>query len=172
MLSVRRYDSGMSPGDAVLVWSGPISCGARVLDWAPPTAAVHGQTNHVWLDVCILGQHLPQSYVIGEVSPLDAELAPQLGLCVTCLGYGTADPAPVALAAGVDHIRNPCEECRGSGRPAIRVTVTRTSDSIHGNLAVLDHVVVMLKGGTTCLACGLAPDEPAALHVVAKSELA
>lgn len=155
----------MKTGDSVLVWSGPMACGARVLDPDPPVSPADGLHGFVWLDICVMGQHLPQSYKVGELMPLDAEEAPKYGLCPECLGFGTTDPGAVALAAGVDEIANPCPTCGGSGRPAMRVTIARAPGSVHGHMEVLDHEPVLLGKGALCLACGMAADEPLAAHV-------
>jgi hypothetical protein len=144
---------------AVWVLSGPgLPCGARELG-----ESGDGRT---WLDVCVIGQHLPQMYAPGEIRPLDAGGA-ELGLCPDCAGFGDLTPGVgadmAAVNRGIDQIRSPCPGCGGSGRPAIRVTVTRDpSGGVTGSLRPVPHPFVppsgqpgMLDG---CLACGMPPD--------------
>lgn len=175
----------MNVGDPVLVWSGPIPVGARVLRYgeAPSArrspadrileligAAVDDHASQCWLDICVLGQHLPQAYRFGEIMPLDVETARRFALCPTCLGFGTTTLGPVALAAGIDEVIEPCSECEGSGRPAMRVTISRSPGSIMGNMEVLEHEPVMLQGNPMCLACGLEAAEPLANHVTVSAK--
>lgn len=166
---------------ALWVMSGPgIPCGARKTEVMGP--AVRGR---VWLDVCIMGQHLPQMYRLGEASELTAGQCPQLGLCTTCYGFGDlGQPAAEAftLARGIDEVGNPCPACAGSGRPALRVTVTRDGSGVQGEIRALPHAYVppegfnaeleAMFGGTPaaevramfevtadmCLACGMPRD--------------
>src|ERR1017187_9198745 len=80
-------------GRADGIWGtrGPgLPCGARRLG--------DGPGGRVWLDVCIIGQHLPQMYRPGDLRDLTAEGCARLGLCPDCLGFGDLDPR---LAGGV-----------------------------------------------------------------------
>jgi hypothetical protein len=129
----------------------------------------------MWLDVCILGQHLPQMYRVTEVRELTAEACASLGLCDKCLGWGDSggtDAREVLYAARrVDEVRQPCPGCAGSGRPALRVSVTVASSGLTGQIRPLPHAYVPpLKGADPemlqlfevpddmCLACGMPAD--------------
>lgn len=148
----------MKPDDALLIWSGPVPAGARVMSEPPALDGVS-----LWVDVCIMGQHLPQVYRMSEVVPLDAAKAKAHGLCPDCLGYGTPDPGPVSLAAGIDQVEHPCVTCEGSGRPAMRVHVSRTPNGVQAGMFILDHEAVLMNGA--CLACGMDLHERSARHV-------
>jgi hypothetical protein len=140
-------------GDAVLVRVGVgfpdtpdgIACGARVLELGPP----------LWIDLCMLGQHLPQMYARKELHPIDIDICEKVGLCPGCLGYGTN--AGVPLAAGIDQVPEPCEICRGTGRAVVRVNMTRTADSTEAQIDVLPHIPQWHNGN--CLACGFPDDD-------------
>ena len=153
------------------VINGPgLPCGAR------PTAAMGAApARKMWLDVCILGQHLPQMYRKEETRRLDAAGCARLGLCPDCLGFGDLGPAardPLAVARGIDGVARPCARCGGSGRPALRVTVNRDGSGGVVTLDPLPHVYAppldrAARAGLTvtldlpegsCLACGMPPD--------------
>jgi hypothetical protein len=143
--------------------------GDGVLGPAPP-----GRT---WLDVCILGQHLPQMYQDGELNDLTAEDCSRLGLCPDCLGFGDTNPVKLGAgealmaARGIDEMKRPCPNCGGSGRPALRVTVRRDASGVQGGIRPLPHAYVPPLDGADpeftalfgaaedmCLACGMPPD--------------
>lgn len=153
-----------------------IPCGARPLGDAALGPATEGW---VWLDVCILGQHLPQMYATGDIRELAAAGCGRLGLCEDCLGFGDLDRTPVTdalrAARGVDQVKQLCPNCGGSGRPAIRVTVHRDlAGGVTGALRPVPHAYVPPLGAdeslksmfTTllgsqpgmCLACGMPED--------------
>lgn len=157
--------------NGIWVLNGPaLPCGARrlgnsVLGPAPPGRA--------WLDVCVLGQHLPQMYLDGELRDLAPDGCARLGLCPDCLGFGDISPAAVSealmAARGIDQVERPCPGCGGSGRPAIRVTIKRGAGSTEGSIRPLPHQyvppldeaeVLALFGAPEgmCLACGMPPD--------------
>lgn len=147
-----------------------LPCGAHAL----------GDSDHdgvIWMDVCILGQHLPQMYPVAEIHELTADGCARLGLCPECTGFG--DTSPVAAsdlleaARSIDEIPPDrlCMNCGGSGRPAIRVTVTRPGGGIQGSLRPLPHEYVPPLEGSDpvlraafgvpddmCLACGMPQD--------------
>ena len=157
----------------IWVTSGPgMPCGARKLG---DSVLGPAQSGRVWLDVCILGQHLPQMYREGELCDLTAEGCARLGLCPGCLGFGDASPAvvtdPLLAARGIDEVKRPCPGCGGSGRPAVRVTVQRDSGGVQGSIRSLPHQYVPPLDGSDpeymalfevaadmCLACGMPPD--------------
>jgi hypothetical protein len=158
---------------AFWVMSGPgIPCGARKLGDDALGAAQPGRT---WLDVCIIGQHLPQMYRDTEIRALKLEDCAALGLCPDCLGFGDASPvaATDALLAcrGVDEVKKPCPGCGGSGRPALRVSIRRAGPDITGSIRLLPHGYVppgdgfdaelgALFGASAdmCMACGMPQD--------------
>jgi hypothetical protein len=120
----------------------------------------------VWLDVCIMGQHLPQMYRAAEARDLTAEGCARLGLCPDCLGFGDLDPGLAAdmleAARGIDEVKHPCPGCGGSGRPALRVTVKRDqTGGITGGIRPLPHEYAPpLEDADPVLAAafGVAPD--------------
>ena len=149
--------------------SGPgLPCGAR-------RTGIMGQApdGRVWLDVCILGQHLPQMYQAAEICELAPEGCARLGLCPDCLGFGDLAQAAsvLALARRSDEAAERCPGCGGSGRPALRVTVRRDASGIQGAIHPLPHEYVSPLPGTDpalaalfeaspgmCLAGGMPPD--------------
>lgn len=149
-----------------------LPCGARCLGDEVLGSAPAGKA---WLDVCILGQHLPQMYPNGEIRVLDAAGCGRLGLCPDCLGFGDAGPQPAQVTAlhaarGIDQVERLCQGCGGSGRPAVRVTVSRDFSGITGTLRPLPHAYVppledagpefAAASGVPegmCLACGMPP---------------
>ncbi len=153
--------------------SGPaLPCGARKLGDRVLGRAPRGKT---WLDVSVLGQHLPQMYGDSEMHELDAEGCARLGLCPDCLGFGDTSPAAVAdalsAARGVDEVQHPCPGCGGTGRPALRITIDRSGGGIQGTIRPLPHEYVPPLAGAdpialmafeipegTCLACGMSQD--------------
>lgn len=162
----------MSNG-SLWVASGPgIPCGARLLSGPGLEPYADGR---VWLDVCIIGQHLPQVYRPDEIHQLTAEKCPQLGLCPDCFGFGDVSNVTVNslfdASRGIDQIRRACINCAGSGRPAIRITVKRTPTETTATIRPIPHEYVPPLDGTltelsalsgmtpeTCLSCGMAPD--------------
>ena len=154
--------------DGIWVTSGPgLPCGARRLG--------DGPGGRVWLDVCIIGQHLPQMYRPGDLRDLTAEGCARLGLCPDCLGFGDLDPRLAAdmleAARGVDQVKSPCPGCGGSGRPALRITIRRDGSGVRGSIRPLPHEYAPPLGspdplllaafeapGDMCLACGMPQD--------------
>lgn len=148
--------------------SGPgLPCGARELG-----DAGDGKT---WLDVCIMGQHLPQMYRTAELNELTPGACARLGLCPDCLGFGDTNPVPAGdlleAARGIDQVTAPCPGCGGSGRPALRVTLTRDASGVTGDIRPLPHEYVPPLDGSDpelraafgvpddmCFACGMPPD--------------
>ena len=149
--------------------AGPgLPCGARKLD---DRVLGRARPGTVWVDLCMLGQHLPQMYRRDEIRVLEAGGCARLGLCPDCLGFGDlGPPAAAALQAArdINQVR-PCPKCAGSGRPAIRVTVARDPSGVQGSIRPLPHEYVpplpdadpdlaALFGvpPDMCLACGCA----------------
>jgi hypothetical protein len=155
------------------VTSGPgLPCGAREL---PDSALGPAGDGRAWLDVCLLGQHLPQVYRKDEIRELTADGCTRLGLCPDCLGFGDTGPAAAAdallAARGIDQVPERCPGCGGTGRPAVRVTVERYSSGVTGSVRPLPHAYVpplnvtdpelaALFGASPdmCLACGMPQD--------------
>ena len=157
----------------IWVTSGPaLPCGARRLGDEVLGPATAGRT---WLDVCIIGQHLPQMYADGELRELEPDGCARLGLCPDCLGFGDLGPSGAAhalqAARGVDQVAQPCPNCGGTGRPALRITIDRSSGGVTGTMRPLPHSYVPPLGDADremlalfqasedmCLACGMPPD--------------
>src|SRR5438552_5422298 len=121
------------------VSSGPgLPCGARILGDAGD--------GRVWVDMCTMGQHLPQMYPPGEVHDLTPDGCARLGLCPDCLGFGDTAPGLAGdlgeAARGIDEVQHPCAGCGGSGRPALRVTLTRDPAGVTGGIRLLPHEYV------------------------------
>lgn len=150
------------------VVSGPgFPCGARELGEELLGPAREGT---VWLDVCLMGNHLSQMYRTEEVHELTSARAEELGLCGHCMGFGDMDKSTLfdCLARTADETGTPCPVCAGSGRACLRVTVVRTEASITGQLRILPHRYVAPPEGDwqlelrfvfeappdMCLACG------------------
>lgn len=95
-----------------------------------------------WLDLCTLGQHLPQMYRISEIHGLTAEQCPSLGLCDHCLGFGDVSTARGPLVRAIDQVASLCPNCAGSGRPSIRLSVRRTREGVDGDIRPLPHAYV------------------------------
>lgn len=153
--------------------NGPgLPCGARELGDSVLGPAPAGR---LWLDVCVIGQHLPQMYRKDEVRELDAPGCARLGLCPDCLGFGDLSPGAardaLAAARGIDQVSRPCPNCGGSGRPAVRAAVTRDASGVTGSVRPLPHeyvpplddagrdlMAVFDVSPDTCLACAMPQD--------------
>lgn len=139
-------------GDPVLVWTGPLDMGV------PVAARVLSEDDPPWLDICMIGQHLPQMYRPEEILPLDEETCRTYGLCVDCMGYGTTDDSvTLTLAPGVDQIANPCATCGGTGRPALRIRLDRSEDGVsvvQAEMQVQPHEAIRHGKIPHCIACG------------------
>jgi hypothetical protein len=160
---------------SVWVWGAPgVPFGARLLGAVPERP-----DSHSWLEVCILGHHLPQQYANEQIEPLVPMDCERLGLCPDCLGFGEMastdphNPDFMAFVRAIDQLTDPCKTCEGSGRPCTRASVTRDGDAVTGGINCLPHAYIppladrgMYVGmaaafGTTedlCMACGLGPD--------------
>lgn len=156
------------------VLNGPgLPCGAREL--GDRTVLGPAPDGRVWLDVSVLGQHLPQAYAAEEIRELDPAGCGRLGLCPDCLGFGDMNPAPagdlLTFARGLDQVQSPCPGCGGTGRPALRVTVRRDESGTTASIRPLPHAYVTPDGIASpellaafgvpedmCLACGMPPD--------------
>jgi hypothetical protein len=154
------------------VTSGPaLPCGARKLSDELMGPAFTGT---VWLDVCILGQHLPQMFKEHTIRKLTADSCPKLGICSDCFGFGDLNEEITELselARGVDRLEKPCPNCGGTGRPALRITVSRSADEIIADIRPVPHEYIPPLEGTDpnelsaygvphdmCLACGMPLD--------------
>lgn len=144
----------MKQGDYVLVDAmmmhavGRVGCGAAVLLGPPPSP------EFVVLDLCAMGQHLPQNYRRAECTPLiDDDLAAH-GLCTTCRGWGltsmydhgTVDQVLDGQAGDV------CPDCGGSGRKGITITVNREPGKVEGHIDMAPDAA----DGVTCELCATA----------------
>lgn len=129
----------------------------------------------LWVDVCAIGQHIPQMYVKHEIRPLSASLAVQLGLCPECLGYGdltpiTKESKALEILRGIDEVHNKCTVCHGSGRPAVLPIHRRGRDGTTVSMKMTPHPYVPTLPSNfytslmdlfqapedMCLACGAA----------------
>lgn len=154
------------------VYSGPgIPCGARELD-----ASVLGPSTErsMWLDVCILGQHLPQMYSREEIYELHADQCEMLGICPDCFGFGDVSNSPIThpvqSARGIDQLDLACANCGGTGRPMLRIYISRSESATTAQIRPIPHKYVppqfedpelaALFGATPdmCLGCGMPPD--------------
>lgn len=138
-------------GESAGLWvmSAPgIPCGAKRLGVPSGSATGRGKT---WIDVCIIGSHIPQMYGNPEIHPLEKSDCDRLGICPECLGFGDVgdfevvrtSPDITAVARDISQIASPCAHCAGSGRPAIRARVVRAADgSVRGSMAVVPHAYV------------------------------
>lgn len=93
--------------------------------------------SRVWIDLCILGSHLPQMYRPTEFEPATRELAEKHELCPTCLGYGNVP----FRAEAPDGVWARCDDCRGSGSSKFFVDITQNADGsvIEGRVTPRDH---------------------------------
>jgi hypothetical protein len=116
----------------------------------------------VWLNINMLGSHIPQMYAEEEIHDvLDANCAPSWGMCGTCVGFGTTaeELGDLFWPMAIDELPEPCEECQGTGRPWFIVTVNRTEDMTEAVVGVLPHGYVSRAHGLPgitdmCLGCG------------------
>lgn len=146
------------------VWvksSADLPCGARR---ALPEGVA--QPDKAWLDVCVLGHHIPQMYRDSEIYPLTAEDCPRLGLCPDCLGYGDLwepgrDASIREVVRGPDQLRQPCTRCEGSGRPALKVNIERDASGLTGSLSHRVHNFTPWPdaGPGWCIACAVQQPE-------------
>lgn len=147
-------------GDAVLVWLGGATPGQGIPIGARVIADVDQNAWMVWLDICSMGTHLPQSYRLEELSPLDAETARAHGLCGDCLGYGTTADIEVTMMPSIDQLDDPCPTCTGTGRTHLRVAIQRHANGITAQMSTVAHDPVVLPDRPDmCMACGMPPAE-------------
>lgn len=144
----------MKPGDHVYAIN-PVEgmpFAGVVMDVADPSIKTW------WIDMVMIGNHLPQMYKEEELKPLTADVASSLGMCAECLGYGTRrNYQDIPLASGNDQLPDPCENCGGTGRPAVRMHIDRKPNEIVGQLEFLPHKAIWLDSGL-CLGCGIYKD--------------
>lgn len=171
--------SQLQQGAAVWMIAAGITVAGRVIGTGP----LHeGDENRIVIDQNTLGQHLPQWYRPAEIGVITAALAPQLGLCPDCLGYGTlgelASDADSYYPYSVDEVPDPCGECGGSGRQYVRVTAERSDGQVTGRMEIVPHdpvygtglaavkgISALLRAAPLgppapgmCLACGVTQD--------------
>jgi len=101
-----------------------------------------------WIDVCIMGQHLPQMYDPRELHELEANDCERLGLCPDCLGFGdTGDFEKIRTSSNMvtvarrsdDPIVVRCVTCSGSGRPSVQTVVVDKGTSLYGTIIIRPH---------------------------------
>lgn len=113
------------------VISSAFPCGARFL---PPQVMGLARPGTSWLDVCILGNHLPQMYPQDDINSLTVDECARLGLCPVCLGFGDLSDKPIrtqlAAVRTQDEIEHLCQNCGGTGRPAMRIKIVREGGSV------------------------------------------
>lgn len=124
-------------GSPVWVLAGMgLPCGARTI----PIDGPNPMEPRKWLNVSIVGQHIPQLYQDFEIRPLDVPDCDELGLCPRCLGFGTDTMPDLFWPASISDLERPCQDCGGTGRPFTRVTISIGSPSlIEASLTVLPH---------------------------------
>jgi hypothetical protein len=129
-----------------------------------PDLPMPGLPGRVWLNINLLGHHLPQMYADEEIHDvLTKANAASWGLCAACMGFGTNAELPdLYWPTGVDEIPEPCAGCHGTGRPCFIVTVTVGEHVTEAAVGILPHEYVKsqpLPGITgLCLGCGEMPD--------------
>jgi hypothetical protein len=127
-----------------------IPAGGRVV-------APAGRPGRWWVNICITGQHWPHVADAADLVPLDAVAAESLGMCGGCLGFGTAADLPDPMwPYMIAEIPSPCGGCGGTGRPALRLTVTRAAGTVVSHLVTLPHRYVEPAATGppgVCLAC-------------------
>lgn len=162
----------MQEGDVVLIPAGignPVPIAAMITS----VDAVLGfrEKATCWLDINMLGQHLPQMYRPSEFEEATTEQIVAYGLCTECKGYGSKTLQ--AVAVGVDEITDPCEVCAGVGRAAVRVRLERDDTSVTGHVTFESHEPVWsphpIDNGDgilrkLCFACGLTDDQGDKYH--------
>ena len=119
----------------------------RGASWVPVGGRViiaHERPGCWWVNVCITGQHWPQVYQDRELTELTSPgQAEALGMCGTCLGFGTPAQLPDPMwPYTIGEIPDPCTGCGGTGRPALRVTQTRVAGTVVSHLVTLPHAYV------------------------------
>jgi hypothetical protein len=148
--------------------------GCQILGDAPSSTP---KMPKLWVDVCALGQHMPQMHGKHEIRPLTPSLALQLGLCPECMGYGdrtplSADMTALQILRGIDEVHDKCTACNGSGRPAILPIMRRHANETSVTLQMSPHPYVptlpsnfytslmeLFQAPTDmCLACGAAKE--------------
>lgn len=113
----------------------------------------------VWLDVCIMGQHLPQQYKREEITAMTPELIKEHSLCETCQGYGTTDLfEDLPIGAGPDQVPHPCETCGATGKKYLRVTLHRDASGVTGQMNILPHEAEYREDGL-CVHCSVPKDD-------------
>lgn len=115
---------------------------------ARPAEPIERREGWYWINVCIVGQHLPQMYDVDDIHfDLTEVEAKDRGLCPDCLGFGTAAPMNRLALMGAFHAENTperCIPCGGSGRPYLL--------AYRSGKGVIPHVPIPTMNGT-CLAC-------------------
>lgn len=156
--------------------AGFMPCGARRLTAESYAPLGQPRRGVAWLDVCIMGQHLPQMYAERDIHGLSAEGCESLGLCPDCLGFGDTGGEPgrgiiqqvLRLARSIDEVATLCPGCGGTGRPALRVSVHRSGPETSASIVVMPHAyvppgdhidaeraMVFEVSTDSCLACGM-----------------
>ena len=155
--------------------SGAIPVGVRKLPDSVVGAVLGAaRPGTVWVDMCNMGQHLPQMYPLDDLYELTVDGCARLALCPDCFGFGDQSPfGPRDLneaARSLDEIKQPCVNCGGTGRPALRITMKRDAHGLSATILPLPHVFVppipeiapetqQLFGMLgACLACGMPQD--------------
>lgn len=166
------------PTQSVYVNSGGVIAAARILGAAnesPSESAVFvSLVRRYWVDMCVLGQHLPQMYRTEEIHELkDAAQAKSLGFCGNCLGYGNLGELDLSnfYSYGIDEVPDPCPECGATGREFIRVELSRDKYGVEGHIKMLPHTYLgNAKKGDLCWRCSISPADHDKMVAAAEKE--
>ena len=110
----------------------------------------------LWIDVCMVGTHLPQQYREEDAYALTPDKCGPLGLCPGCLGFGTIIEGQSMVGVTADVNPAPCVTCHGSGRPYLMAHVRRQSDAVEIWQEIKPHTCLPPVTGCfeVCPACG------------------
>lgn len=128
------------------------------------------QEGFYWLDMVVLGNHLPQMYRPHEFVEATPERARAYGLCEDCLGYGSTEPVRLE-AANIGDVRTPCGRCEATGREFVRVYRKKVKDGVQMAVQILAHAPQLADesegwGEDLCLRCLSRVSDPNGQHVL------
>jgi hypothetical protein len=115
------------------------------------------------VSICVFGAHFPRQVPAKNLTVLDEDSAPALGLCPGCLGFGTSGDLPPSSVFPAGETPDPCGSCGGTGRSCLRL-ITAMAETGAPVVALLPHGARRLDGCADgmCVACGLPVRDPQA----------